>query len=149
MIGKLFLFQIKVINFINAIVIAYLNTCNSVLIQKIQCIFLIRNKFSRVDQNNSVGSGDYRESANEKESKNFNSKPLNFRKKTQISIKIFENLHFLTFSVWVVEISNKHFCNLNKKFLRNFCSWQMFVFVTVHEIFGFELAILCNEVAIF
>ena len=57
--------------------------------------------------------------------------------KTQISIKIYKNLQFLTFLVTVVEISNKHFCKLDK-ILRNFPSWQNFVFVTVYEIFGFE-----------
>ena len=46
-------------------------------------------------------------------------------------------MQFLTFLVTVVEISNKHFCKLDK-ILRNFPSWQNFVFVTVYEIFGFE-----------
>ena len=57
--------------------------------------------------------------------------------KTQISIEIYQNLQFLTFLVTVVEISNKHFCKPDK-ILRNFPSWQNFVFVTVYEIFGFE-----------
>ena len=35
-------------------------------------------------------------------------------------------------------ISNKHFCKLGK-IVRNFCSWQNFVFVTVCELFGFEV----------
>ena len=46
-------------------------------------------------------------------------------------------MQFSTFLVTVVEISNKHFCKLDK-ILRNFPSWQNFVFVTVYEIFGFE-----------
>ena len=53
--------------------------------QKIQCIFsdsiktILDQKIldqKILDQNNSVGSGDYRESPNEKKSKNFSSKPL-------------------------------------------------------------------------
>ena len=60
-----------------------------------------------------------------------------FFEKTQISIKIYQNLQFLTFLVTVVEFSNKHFCKLDK-ILRNFPNWQNFVFVTVYEIFGFE-----------
>ena len=61
--------------------------------------------------------------------KKINSKLLNFRK-TPILTKIFQNLQFSTFLVTVVEISNKHFCKLDKVF-RNFPSWQKFVFVTV------------------
>ena len=52
-------------------------------------------------------------------------------------MKFCQNLHFLTFVIFVAEISNKHFCKLDK-ILRNFCSWQIFVLVTVYEIFGFE-----------
>ena len=77
----------KTINFLNAILIAYCNTRTSVLIDtKYSVVFLIRKKI--VDQNNSAGSGDYRMSPNEKKSKNIYSKLLNFRKKTQISIKV-------------------------------------------------------------
>ena len=61
-------FQLKVINFLNAIFITYLNTCTSVLID---------TKYSA-----------YWKSPNEKKSENFNSKLLNFFKKTQISIEI-------------------------------------------------------------
>ena len=47
LIGKLFRFQIKIINFLNTILIAYLNTCTSVLIDTIYSVFfLIRKKFS-------------------------------------------------------------------------------------------------------
>ena len=46
-------------------------------------------------------------------------------------------MQFLTFLVTVVELSNKHFCKL-KKILRNFPSWQTFVFVAVYEMIGFE-----------
>ena len=78
----------KIINFLNTILIAHLNTCTSVLIDTTySAFFLIRKK--TIDQNNSVGSGDYRKSPNEKNPKKINSKLLNFQKKTQISIKIF------------------------------------------------------------
>ena len=52
-------------------------------------------------------------------------------------MKFCQNLQFLTFVIFVAEISNKHFCKLDR-ILRNFPSWQIFVFVTVYEIFGFE-----------
>ena len=51
---KNFRFQMK-INFLNTILIAYLNTCTSVLIDKM-CIFSDSKKV--LDQNNSVDSGD-------------------------------------------------------------------------------------------
>ena len=35
-------------------------------------------------------------------------------------------------------IKKKHFCKLDKN-LRNFSSWQFFVFETVFKIFGFEI----------
>ena len=44
---------------------------------------------------------------------------------------------FQTFQTLITLISNKHFCKLDK-ILRNFPSWQNFVFVTVYGIFGFE-----------
>ena len=53
------------------------------------------------------------------------------------SMKFCQKFQFLTFVIFVAEISNKQFCKLNK-ILRNFCSWQFFVFVTVSKIFGFE-----------
>ena len=52
-------------------------------------------------------------------------------------MKFCQNFQFLTFVIFVAEVSNKHFCKLDKIF-RNFCSWQFFVFVTVLKIFGFE-----------
>ena len=63
-------------------------------------------------------------------------------------MKFCQNFQFLTFVifVFVAEISNKDFCKLDKT-LRNFCSWQFFVFVTVSKIFGFwnfGVAILQN-----
>ena len=53
-------------------------------------------------------------------------------------MKIDQNFQFLTFVIFVAEIPNKHFCKLDK-ILRNFCTWQFFVFVTVLKIFGFEI----------
>ena len=61
------------------------------------------------------------------------------RKSTNL-IKFYQNFHFLTFVIFVAEISNKHFCKLDK-ILRNFPSWHFFVFVTVFMKFGFEI---CN-----
>ena len=61
------------------------------------------------------------------------------RKSTNL-IKFCQNFQFLTFVIFVAEISNKHFCKLDK-ILRNFPSWQNFVFVTVFKKFGFEI---CN-----
>ena len=55
-------------------------------------------------------------------------------------IKFCQNFQFLTFVIFVAEISNKHFCKLDK-ILRNFPSWHFFVFVTVFKKFGFEI---CN-----
>ena len=55
-------------------------------------------------------------------------------------MKFCHNFEFLTFVVFVAKTSNKLFCELDK-LLRNFCSWQMFVFVRVYEIFSFEV---CN-----
>ena len=52
-------------------------------------------------------------------------------------MKFCQNLQFLIFVIFVAEISNKHFCELDK-LLRNVCSRQIFVFMTVYEIFGFE-----------
>ena len=52
-------------------------------------------------------------------------------------MKFCQNFHFLTFVIFVAEISNKHFCKLDK-IRRNFCSWKFFVFETVLKIFGFE-----------
>ena len=52
-------------------------------------------------------------------------------------MKFCQNFQFLTFVIFVAEISNKQFCKLDK-FLRNFCAEQFFVFVTVSKIFGFE-----------
>ena len=63
-------------------------------------------------------------------------------------MKFCQNFQFLTFVIFVAEISNDHFCKLDK-IVRNFCSWQFFVFVTVLKIYGFKNAILSNEVAIF
>ena len=55
-------------------------------------------------------------------------------------MKFSQNFQYLTFVIFVAEISNKHICKLLvvDKILRNFPSWQFFVFVTVNEIFGFE-----------
>ena len=61
------------------------------------------------------------------------------RKSTNL-IKICQNFQFLTFVIFVAEISNKQFCKLDK-ILRNFPSWHVFVFVTVFKKFGFEI---CN-----
>ena len=55
-------------------------------------------------------------------------------------VQIWLNFQFLTFVIFVAEISNKHFCKLDK-ILRNFPSWHFFVFVTVFKKFGFEI---CN-----
>ena len=52
-------------------------------------------------------------------------------------MKFCQNFQFLTFVIFVAEISNKHFCKLDK-ILRNFCSWQFFVFVRVLKVFEFE-----------
>ena len=52
-------------------------------------------------------------------------------------MKFCQNLLFLTFALSVAEISNKHFCKLDE-ILRNFPSWQISVFMTVYDIFGFE-----------
>ena len=52
-------------------------------------------------------------------------------------MKFCENLQFLTFVIFVAGISNKLFCELDK-ISRNYPSWQIFVFLTVYEIFGFE-----------
>ena len=52
-------------------------------------------------------------------------------------MKFCQNLQFLPFAIFVAEIKNKNFCKLDK-ILRNFCSLQIFVFVTIYEIFGFE-----------
>ena len=54
--------------FVNAILIAYLNTCTSVLIDRKYCAFFSDSK-QILDQNKSVGSGDYRESPKEKNPK--------------------------------------------------------------------------------
>ena len=51
--------------------------------QKIQCTFSGSKQI--LDQNISVYSGDYREPPNEKKSKNFNFKPLNFRKNSNFN----------------------------------------------------------------
>ena len=73
---------------------------------------------------------------NEKKSKKNYSKVLNFRKNSNF-IKNLLKFAISSFLVTVVEISNKHLCKLDK-ILRNFSSWQNFVFVTVYEVFGFE-----------
>ena len=52
-------------------------------------------------------------------------------------MKFCHNLPFLTFLIFVAEISKKLFCKLYK-ILANFPSWQIFVFVTVLKIFEFE-----------
>ena len=110
MIEKLFRFQRKVINFVNANLIAYLNICTSVLIDtKHSVFFLIRKKM--LDQNNSVGSEIIGVLRMKKQPENFNSKLLNLRKKLKFQSK-FPKICILTFSVSVVEISNKHFCTL-------------------------------------
>ena len=46
-------------------------------------------------------------------------------------MKFYQNFQFPTFVIFVAEISNKHFCKLDKldEILRNFRSWQIFVFV--------------------
>ena len=59
------------------------------------------------------------------------------RKSTNL-IKFCQNSQFLTFVIFVAEISNRHFCKLDK-ILRNFPSWHFFVFVTVFKKFGFEI----------
>ena len=115
---------------------SHLNTCTSVLMD-IKSIFSDSKK--TLNQNKSVGSGDYRKCPNEK---NQRKKILSYSifEKVEISIKIHFNLQFLTFLVTVVELSYYqifHFCKLDK-ILRNFPSWQNFVFVAVYEIFGFE-----------
>ena len=46
-------------------------------------------------------------------------------------------LQFLTFVVFVADISNKHFCKVDK-ILSNFYSLQSFVLETVYKLFGFE-----------
>ena len=61
------------------------------------------------------------------------------RKSTNL-IKFHQNFQFLTFVIFVAEISNKHCCKLDK-ILRNFSSCHFFVFVTVFKKFGFEI---CN-----
>ena len=55
-------------------------------------------------------------------------------------MKFCQNLQFLTFVIFGTETSNKYFYELDK-ILRNFCSRQFFVFVTVLEVFGFDI---CN-----
>ena len=87
MIEDIFRFQIKVINCLNTVLIAYLDICTLVLIDTKYSAFFSESK-QILDQNNSIDLGDYRESPNEKQSKNFYSKLLDFRK-TQISLKIF------------------------------------------------------------
>ena len=54
-------------------------------------------------------------------------------------MKFCQNLQFLTF-IFVAEISNQHFCELSE-ILRNFPTWQTFVFVTVIKMLGF---VICN-----
>ena len=112
----------KIINFLNTILRPDLNTCTSVLIDtKYSAFFLIRKKV--IDQRNSAGSEDYRESP--KKSINSNSKQLAFQKND-------ENFLKFAFSNFFVKISNKQFCELDK-IPRNFPNWQNFVLVTVYE----------------
>ena len=46
---------------------------------------------------------------------------------------ICQNLQFLTFIIFVAEISSKHFRKLDK-ILRNFPSWQMFIRDSLRDI---------------
>ena len=73
-IEKLLQFQIKIVSFLKTILIPYLNTCTSVLIDTKNIVF--RNKFS---MKTSVGWGKYSECPDEKRSKNFDSTLLIFR----------------------------------------------------------------------
>ena len=61
-------------------------------------------------------------------------------RKSTILNEFFQNFKLLILEIFVAEISNKHFCKLDK-ILRNFPSWHVFVFVTVFKKFRFEI---CN-----
>ena len=68
---------------------------------------------------------------------------MEIQKKNTNLIKFCQNLQFLTNVFFVTEISNRHFCKLDK-FLRNFLNWQFFVFLIVFEIDWFETCIFAQ-----
>ena len=73
-IEKLLRIQIKIFSFLKTILIPYLTTCTSVLIDTKYIVF--RNK---ILMKTSVGWGKYSECPDEKKCKNFDSTLLNFR----------------------------------------------------------------------
>ena len=57
-------------------------------------------------------------------------------------------MHFLAFSVWVVELPNKQFCKLDK-ILRNFLAGKILYSLHFKRYLVMNVAILSNEVEIF
>ena len=64
------------------------------------------------------------------------------KKNTKLN-KFCQNLQFLTVVFFVTEISNWHFCKLDKLF-RDFLSWQFLVFLIVLKIVWFEICIFAQ-----